>query len=125
MNILSLNSRGLGSGVKRSAIRKLSLANKIDVLCIQETKKDSIDKKLCQYLWGDSNATWECLPSTNSAGGLLCIWNNDSFVVNRKSVGSGFILLEGLWVKENKKVIIINVYAPCDIQGKRNQWSLS
>ncbi|KAH1203143.1 Thioredoxin-related transmembrane protein 2 [Glycine max] len=29
---------------------------------------------------------------------------------------------EGLWVKENKKVIITNVYAPCDLQGKRNQW---
>ncbi|KAH1213353.1 putative ribonuclease H protein [Glycine max] len=122
MNILSLNTRGLGSGVKRSAILKLTLANKIDVLCIQETKKDSIDKKLCQYLWGDSNVSWECLPSINSAGGLLCIWNNDSFLVNRKIVGSGFIMLEGLWVKENKKVIITNVYAPCDLQGKRNQW---
>ncbi|KAL5184980.1 Thioredoxin-related transmembrane protein 2 [Glycine soja] len=31
-------------------------------------------------------------------------------------------MLEGLWVKENKKVIITNVYAPCDLQGKRNQW---
>ncbi|KAL5180906.1 Exocyst complex component SEC6 [Glycine soja] len=26
------------------------------------------------------------------------------------------------WVKENKKVIITNVYAPCDLQRKRNQW---
>ena len=112
MNILSINSRGLGSGVKRSAIRKLTLANKVDILCIQETKKESIDKKLCQYLWGDSLAYWECLPSSNAAGGLLCIWNNVSFEVDRRVVGSGFILLEGRWTKENKKVIIINVYAP-------------
>jgi len=52
MNILSYNSRGLGSGVKRSAIRKLTLANKIDILCIQETKKESIDKKNSINIWG-------------------------------------------------------------------------
>lgn len=47
MNILSFNSRGLGSGVKRSAIRKLTVTHKVDILCIQETKKEIIDKKLC------------------------------------------------------------------------------
>ena len=112
MNILSYNSRGLGSGIKWSAIRKLTLSHKIDILCIQETKKESIDKKLCLYLWGDSSVTWECDPSSNAAGGLLCISNNDSFMVERRVVGRGFIMLQGVWVKENKKVFIINVYAP-------------
>ena len=94
-------------------------ADKIDILCIQETKKESIDKKLCQYLWGDSSVTWESVPSSNAAGGLLCIWNNDSFVVERRVVGRGFIMLEGMRTKENKRVFITNVYAPCDLQGKR------
>ena len=71
MNILSFNSRGLGSGVKWSAIRKLALTNNLDILCIQETKMESIDRRLCQYLWGDCNASWECAPSINVAGGLL------------------------------------------------------
>ena len=43
MNILSLNSRGLGSGVKRSGIRKLTMANDVVVLCIQETKREFIE----------------------------------------------------------------------------------
>ncbi|KAL5165050.1 hypothetical protein HKD37_18G050253 [Glycine soja] len=106
---------GLGSGVKWSAIRRMTLSNNIDILCIQETKKEVIDKKLCQYLWGDSTVTWECVPSSNAAGGLLCIWNNESFSVERRVVGRGFIMLQGVWVKENKKVFIINVYAPCDV----------
>ena len=37
-------------------------------------------------------------------------------------MGRGFILLEGLWIKDNKRVSIINVYAPCDLQRKRQQW---
>ncbi|KAH1214104.1 Transposon TX1 uncharacterized protein [Glycine max] len=83
---------------------------------------ESIDRRLCQYLWADCNASSECAPSINGVGGLLCIWNNDSFSVDRKVVGRGFILLEGMWIKENKRVSIINVYAPCDLQGKRQQW---
>ncbi|KAH1215344.1 putative ribonuclease H protein [Glycine max] len=122
MNILSLNSRGLGSGVKRSAIRKLTLANNVDLLCIQETKKESIDKAFCQYLWGDANVSWEAAPSNSAAGGLLCLWNNDSFVVDRRVVGRGYIWLEGVWTKENKRICITNLYAPCDLQGKRQQW---
>ena len=123
MNIMSFNSRGLGSGVKWSAIRRMTLPYNVDIMCIQETKKEVIDKKLCQYLWGDSSATWECVPSINAAGGLLCIWNNESFSVERRAVGRGYIMLEGVWIKENKKVFIINVYAPCDLQGKRDQWN--
>ena len=122
MNILSFNSRGLGSGVKRSTIRKLTLANNVDILYILETKKESIDKTLCPYLWGDGNVSWEFAPSSNAAGGLLCLWNNESFVVDRRVVGRGYILLEGMWTKENKKVCITNVYAPCNLQGKRDQW---
>ena len=123
MNILSLNSRGLGSGVKRSAIRKLTMANNVDVLCIQETKREFFDKSLCQYMWGDGNVTWEFVPSINAVGGLLSIWNNESFVVDKRVVGKGFILLEGTWSKEDIRVGIINVYAPCDLQGKREQWN--
>jgi len=74
MNILTFNSRGLGGAVKRSAIRKMTLTNNLDVLCIQETKMESIDRKLCQYLWADCNVSFEFAPATNSAGGLLCIW---------------------------------------------------
>ncbi|KAL5154650.1 LINE-1 retrotransposable element ORF2 protein [Glycine soja] len=112
----------LGNGIKRSAIRKLTLANNVDILCIQETKKESIDKTFCQYLWGDDNVSWEFVPSISAAGGLLCIWDNDSFVVDRRVVDRGYILLEGTWMKENKRVCITNVYAPCDLQGKREQW---
>ena len=32
-------------------------------------------------------------------------------------------MLEGLWLKEDKRVTIINVYAPCDLQRKREQWN--
>lgn len=37
-------------------------------------------------------------------------------------MGSGFILLEGVWLKENQKTSVVNIYSPCDSQQKRIQW---
>lgn len=36
--------------------------------------------------------------------------------------GRGFILLEGTWNNEDQKICIINIYAPCDTQNKRELW---
>ena len=45
----------------------------VDMLCLQETKKEAIDKTLCQALWGDAEVKWELQPTINNEGGLLCI----------------------------------------------------
>lgn len=97
MNILSYNVHGLGRGVKWSTIRKLVKHHHVDLLCIQETKKDNTDKTMCQALWGDSDLSWESQLALNSAGGLLCIWNNQAFKVERRASSRGFIFLEGVW----------------------------
>ena len=47
MNIISYNVRGLGRGVKWAAIRRMVRKEKIDLLCIQETKTENIDMSVC------------------------------------------------------------------------------
>jgi len=44
MNIISYNVRGLGRRVKWGAIRRMIKKEHIDMICIQETKKEFIDK---------------------------------------------------------------------------------
>ena len=51
MNIISYNVRGLGRGVKWPAIRRMVRENHIDMLCLQETKKESVEKSLCTAWW--------------------------------------------------------------------------
>ena len=58
MNIVSYNVRGLGRGVKWAAIRRLRNMEQADMICLQETKKETIDKAMCQALWGDVEVTW-------------------------------------------------------------------
>lgn len=77
---------------------------------------------MCQALWGDSNVSWEFQLAINTAGRLLCIWNDLAFKVERSIKGRGFILLEGVWTQENKKTAIIDIYSPCDSHNKRELW---
>ena len=44
MIILSYNSRGLGRGVKWTAIRRIISKHKVDLVCIQETKREIFNK---------------------------------------------------------------------------------
>ena len=79
-----------------------------------------IDKKVCQALWGDPEATWEVQSACNSAGGLLCIWNEETFRLENKLIGDGFIYLEGTWKADGARIVIVNIYSPCDAILKRN-----
>ncbi|KHN45705.1 hypothetical protein glysoja_046975, partial [Glycine soja] len=115
MNIVSYNVRGLGRGVKWAAIRKLRKMEQADMICLQETKKETIDKAMCQ-------ATWTMQPANNTAGGILCMWTENSFKLHRKVIGNGFVFLMGEWVKEAQQINIISIYSPCDIHNKRILW---
>ena len=57
MNILSYNIRGLGKGIKWASIRNLVGKHKIDLLCLQETKRDSVDKAL--FVMKNQLKEWE------------------------------------------------------------------
>ena len=59
MNIITYNVRGLGRGVKWPVIRRLVTKQHIDMLCIQETKKEVIDRSLCQAIWGIVRSAWQ------------------------------------------------------------------
>ena len=75
------------------------MKHKVDLVCIQETKKESFDKLICQSMWGDSYVSSDFVPSIQASGGLLCLWNNSDFQVERRVKVRNFIMLEGKWVK--------------------------
>ena len=42
--------------------------------------------------------------------------------MERRIKGHSFLLLDGTWVSEDQRLFIVNVYAPCDLPGKRILW---
>ena len=122
MNILSYNIRGMGRGIKWASIRNLVGKFKIDLLCLQETKREAMDKACCQSLWGQPDVAWEWQPAVNAAGGLLFAWNNNTFQVDFRFSDKDFIMLGGVWLPKMQRVVVVNIYAPCGLLGKRQFW---
>jgi len=100
MKIISYNIRGLRKGVKKATIRKL-VKKRIYMLCLQETKKEQIDKVVCQALWGDSKVSWELQLACNRAGEILYVYGVNKLSNWRRSsmamvsfiwMASGFLM---------------------------------
>ena len=78
INILSWNARGLGLPHKRRTLRDYLLFHKIDIVGIQETKKDSFSSRILRNLSPHINS-WLYKSSIGSSGGILLGYNDTKF----------------------------------------------
>lgn len=65
---------------------------------------------------------WELHPACNRVGGLLCLWSEQSFRMERRISDHGFIYLEGMWVPDGQKMSIVSIYSAYNMAQKRNLW---
>lgn len=123
MIILSYNLRGLGNRAKQRSIRALIQREKIDLVCFQETKVAIVDTSICTELWGNEDVSWVFSPAINRGGGLLCIWRNSALTVVNFKCNARWISLQGKWEGQNEECMIVNVYASCSLEEKRQLWA--
>jgi exonuclease III len=77
--ILNWNLRGINSEKKWLALSSKIVESGCDIICLQETKRESFDldyiKKFCPRKFNK----FEFLPSVGASGGLIIIWNGNLF----------------------------------------------
>jgi exonuclease III len=78
--VLCWNIRGLNSKSKQLALRNVIDECGCDVICLQETKKDSFDmafiKSCCPPCFDD----FLYIPSNGASGGIIVIWKSSVFL---------------------------------------------
>lgn len=94
----------------------------MDVICLQETKKESVGSKLCYAVWGGNDCEWRYRSSRGRSGGLLTIWRKDCFTLLNSVEDEGFLSISGVWKVNNSYCHIVNVYAPCATSEKKVLW---
>ncbi|GJR96458.1 RNA-directed DNA polymerase, eukaryota [Tanacetum coccineum] len=55
-------------------------------------------------------------------GGILCIWDPNSFQKDNVTVSDFFIIIRGTWLKSGVKILMVAVYAPHDLRDKKILW---
>lgn len=111
-----------GWRIKKGEIRKLIKNEKVEFICIQETKMESIDFGFCQSLWGGTEIDWRFKKSEGSSGGLLSLWSNKCFTCQDSVEGTGYLGIKGIWGNSHDPCFIFNIYSPCQAAGRRALW---
>ncbi|GKC44044.1 RNA-directed DNA polymerase, eukaryota [Tanacetum coccineum] len=82
----------------------------------------SIDLFSVRLCWGNVNFDYVHSDSIGNSGGILCIWDPNSFRKDSVTVSDYFVIVRGVWIKSGMDILIAVVYAPHDVRDKRLLW---
>lgn len=88
-----------------------------DVICLQETKRDSFDLPFIRKLYPPAFDAFEFLPSVGASGGIITIWKS-SMMDGTLSFQNKFAFsVDFTSLHNNYDWILTNVYCPCSNEG--------
>ncbi|GJU46307.1 RNA-directed DNA polymerase, eukaryota [Tanacetum coccineum] len=67
--------------------------------------------------------TMERRGSLGNSGGILCTWDPNVFQKEHHIISDNFVALCGNWIPNQKKILMISVYAPQAVSNKRVLWT--
>lgn len=121
MKVLNWNIRGLNAPKKRRALRDIISSNKIDVIAIQETKKETFTHRILKSISSKFD-NWFSLPSRGRSGGILIGCDSDTCQVVRYVAHTYSIDVFLYDRKDSCNWMLTVVYAPVDRNLKAAFW---
>jgi len=81
--VLSWNVRGINSDKKWDAVRDRFVESSCDIICLQETKKDSFDKHFVNKICPSDFYAFDYISAIGASGGSIIIWKSCFFSTTR------------------------------------------
>jgi exonuclease III len=75
------NMRGLNRTCRRDTVRVMVNSTKPDLVCLQETKKAVISRRMVMSMLGSEFDEFIFLPAQGTRGGILLAWKSTSCTV--------------------------------------------
>ncbi|GKB42399.1 RNA-directed DNA polymerase, eukaryota, partial [Tanacetum coccineum] len=122
MKIISINIRGIGSPDKRKWVLKIYNKEKPRVLAIQEIKCKRVDDQWVESVWGARNFSFVQIEARGRSGGLLLVWDTNSFSVKQSVREDRFVAIIGTCKGRVGDIILANMYRPYPTNQKVALW---
>ena len=122
VQIVSWNVRGLNDGANRTCIRNLLHSWKADIVCLQETKLESVSRGLIRSLWCCRYVDWLCLDSIGASGGILLMWDTRVVEKTEEAVGQFSVSCKFKEVSSGFEWGFSGVYGPHTNDVRRLMW---
>lgn len=117
-SILCWNVRGLNDPAKRRCVRSTVSSFCRSVVCIQESKVDSVSRSFLRSCCGSSFDRCHFVPAIGASGGLITCWNSHVFSCNEVITGNFSLTLSLTHLVSGKRFYLTNVYGPPTWEGK-------
>nr|GEU84055.1 putative RNA-directed DNA polymerase, eukaryota, reverse transcriptase zinc-binding domain protein [Tanacetum cinerariifolium] len=99
------------------------MSNMEEIIEAQGAKEmESMDTFCARRCWGNLAFDFVHRAAVGNLGGVLCMWDPNSFHKERATKSDSFIMVRGEWCLTGQKFLLIAVYAPQDAREKRMLW---
>nr|GEY79211.1 glucose-methanol-choline oxidoreductase, FAD/NAD(P)-binding domain protein [Tanacetum cinerariifolium] len=116
---IGYNMDGPRPKCQKDWVKELCIKNKVNFLAIQETKMESMELCSVKTRWGNFTFYYVHSDSVGNSGGIMCVWDPNSFRGSNTTILDYFIMIRGVWLKTGVTLLIVAVYAPHDLRDKR------
>ena len=110
--LLSWNVRGANDSFKRKIIKTFIRNQKVDLLCIQETKIQPMSEGVVRSLGSGRFLDWRALDADGAVGGLLICWDKRSLEILDWEEGQFFLSCRFRNVEDGVVWVFTRVYGP-------------
>jgi exonuclease III len=114
MRVQFWNIRRFGSKGRLTLLKDYPRLHHIDIVCLQETRKQHITDLELRSLEIWEKLFWCWLPANGQLGGMLLGLQDSLFEVESFCTGQSFLLTQALFRPSNLKVAIMGIYGPAD-----------
>lgn len=123
-SVLGWNIRGINAEEKQLKVREKMEESKCAVLCLQETKKESFDRKFIKGFCPCRFDNFAYSPSVGASGGILVVWNSSIFSGQLIEVQIFGIIIKFTSTHSNQQWTLVTLYGPCQGEERDNfvQW---
>jgi len=118
--VLTWNVRGNNFSWKWDAVKNKVIVAQCDIVCLQETKKESFDSAFLKKILPSTFDEFDFIPSVGAAGGILIVWKSNLFSAVRTSHNAFSLTMEFCSKHNCTKWSLTNIYAPCTPEGKQS-----
>ena len=123
MSVLSINVQGFGDLYKMRWVHDLCNKYKVNFLTLHETKMIHVDLWMLRQVWVNTHFDFTLMSVRGMSGGIICIWNNLVFCKSSIFCFENYVVVEGIWIPNNIKIMCIAVYAPQSLSSNIALWS--
>ena len=122
IRILSWNVRGANDSDKRKIIKFVIKSNKVDVVCLQETKIKEMSTGLVRSLGVGRHLDWRAINSKGAAEGVPVFWDNREVELLEVEEGMFTISCQFKNCVDGLRWVFTGVYGPVCSRDREDFW---